>query len=692
MSTYLLLNWAILAVSLFNVVVMLWLGLTVLLNAEHYTGGVWLMGGGMLAGAAFFVSHTAIIGQEFTFNTDGLNFWWHIGWIPVIVIPAVWYVVILWYAGFWSTLTGQHPPLFFRHRPWLILMLGVVVVFVALLTLTRVLPDYEQMVAFNLSSGLMVGGFPLAFAALPVVMIACIVLSIDALQHPAPTTRLMGDVARQRSGPWLMRAAVMLLIVGLLVTAFIFLIVSRISVGGLRAVNFNAVALFDLLLSCLIAVAAFFIGQAIVSYEVFTGTALPRRGFFRQWRSMLLFAGVFALLVGGAIAVSLRPIYTLLGTVLLMIVLYALYSWRSFVERERLIKQLRPFVASQRLLTGLTGTDPADFGSQELFRTLCRDVLNTDRAALQPVGSLMPLIPLMRLDPAAPAPTLSTAPVLRDAPVRLSPVLTDGYEWAIPLRAERGQVGVLYIGGKRDGGLYTQEEIELAQAGGERVIDTLAGEHLARRLLELQRGRLAENRVTDMRTRRTLHDEVLPALHAAILQLSEVTGNDAAIRSLTEVHQQIARLIHQSQSAPVQVGGEVDLIRSLHRLIDDDFEGSFNAVTWETPDSLILSPLIGEVALGAAREVLRNASKHGRDEVAPRPLHLTIQIKRDEEGAWLTIQDDGIGFYAKPRDSDRGGNGLVLHSTLLTVIGGALSVDAPPEGGTRAVISLPPGQ
>ena len=57
------LNWAIMAVSLFNTILLLWLGMTVLLNAERRTWGVWLAGGGLLMGGAFFVSHSAILGH-----------------------------------------------------------------------------------------------------------------------------------------------------------------------------------------------------------------------------------------------------------------------------------------------------------------------------------------------------------------------------------------------------------------------------------------------------------------------------------------------------------------------------------------------------------------------------------------------------------------------------------------------------
>jgi hypothetical protein len=49
-----LLNFSILALSLFNTILLVWLGLTILLNAERRAWGVWLIGGGILAGAFFF--------------------------------------------------------------------------------------------------------------------------------------------------------------------------------------------------------------------------------------------------------------------------------------------------------------------------------------------------------------------------------------------------------------------------------------------------------------------------------------------------------------------------------------------------------------------------------------------------------------------------------------------------------------
>ena len=57
------LDWAVVAVSLANATLLTWLGLTVLLNAERRTWGIWLAGCGLLMGGAFFFSHSAILGH-----------------------------------------------------------------------------------------------------------------------------------------------------------------------------------------------------------------------------------------------------------------------------------------------------------------------------------------------------------------------------------------------------------------------------------------------------------------------------------------------------------------------------------------------------------------------------------------------------------------------------------------------------
>src|SRR3990172_1510199 len=108
------LDWATMAVSLFNTILLLWLGMTVLLNAERRTPGIWIAGSMLLTGSVFFLSHTIILASGLDEIRQSLNFWWHLGWFPVVILPYAWYGVMLWYTGLWSE---KDTPLRRRHLP-----------------------------------------------------------------------------------------------------------------------------------------------------------------------------------------------------------------------------------------------------------------------------------------------------------------------------------------------------------------------------------------------------------------------------------------------------------------------------------------------------------------------------------------------------------------------------------------------
>jgi len=119
MTKNLLLDWAVLAVSLFNTILLAWLGITVLLNSDRRRWGIWLSGGGLLLGALFFVSHTAVLGQGLLrLDLDSRFYWWLVAMVSAITLPFIWYVVMLWYAGYWE---DMHASLHRRQRPWLLL-------------------------------------------------------------------------------------------------------------------------------------------------------------------------------------------------------------------------------------------------------------------------------------------------------------------------------------------------------------------------------------------------------------------------------------------------------------------------------------------------------------------------------------------------------------------------------------------
>lgn len=687
------LDWAIIAVSLFNTILLLWLGLTVLLNADRRHWGVWLMGGGLLAGAIFFISHSAILGQELAMNLDGLNFWWRAGWFPVTVSPFAWYVAVLWYGGYWA---DRRSSLTRRHRGWLWLMAIWLAALIALMIVANPIPAYDQLVQLDLSGALSVRNIPLLFLLFPVWMVACILLSIDVLRRPAEAHHPNTETARRRSRPWLLGTAGALLAVSVVVAYFIVSVVIVLTEGRTSTIPLQTIAAYDLVLSLLIALSSLLVGQSIVSYELFTGRVLPRHSFLRHWRNAIILSAGYAALVGWSIAWPLRPIYSLLLATVLMGFFYALYSWRSFWEREQFVARLRPFVQSQGI-----SANPLHAGSSasDLLAALCRDLLGTAHALLIPLGSLAPLA----------GPALSYPATSQTEAVRLPRQLGAGmtpldreqyapYCWAISLWDERGLIGALLVGEKEDGGLYSQEELETAQATGERMVHLLAGEQMMRRLMELQRKRTSEQRVMDLRARRTLHDEILPSLHLALLQLHGADRQQPAIqeaqRTLTTAHQQIADLLANTQPAPARAPDPCEVVSALRALVAAEFAHSFEDVRWRgieaEHEAIYVDAVAGEVLLGAAREVMRNAASHGRGGKPDRPLHLEIGLDKQEEELVLTIQDDGVGLDAgKAMGSPAGsGNGLALHSTLLAMVGGYLTVESPVEGGTVVRIAV----
>jgi hypothetical protein len=161
------LDWATQAVSLFNAIILLWLGLTVLLNAERRTLGLWIAGGQLLMGAAFFLSHSIILGYGQSIFNPGVNFWWHLGWIPVVSLPYAWYGVMLWYAGFWSSSDSPgesdepaepgepgepDSPLRRRHRLWFALDSALAALIIGLLVFANPLPSFSQVAQLQLNA------------------------------------------------------------------------------------------------------------------------------------------------------------------------------------------------------------------------------------------------------------------------------------------------------------------------------------------------------------------------------------------------------------------------------------------------------------------------------------------------------------------------------------------------------------
>ena len=701
------LDWFTLAVSLFNTILLFWLGLTVLLNAERRTIGLFITSGTLLLGGAFFISHSAILGIGFFDLGEAFNFWLRLGFIPIIAIPFAWYAIMLWYAGFWDR---EQTGLRKKHRLRLIVITAMSVGMIALFAWANPIATITLTTRYDPADAVSIGGVPLIVIFYPLYIVLCIASSLNVLRHPNPSQRMMGDLARRRARPWLAATAIVLLIVTLLVTALMLWVTfsaSHSTIAEFYSSMLIVVAGFDLIIESLIGVSILLVGQAIVSYEVFTGKTLPRHGLVRQWRSAIILAIGFSALVSASLSLHLRPIYTLLISTFVIALFSALFSWRSFAERESYIQRLRPFVASQRLYEHLLAhPESLDDNTATTFRALCEDVLDTKLACLIPLGASAALAGESLVYPQKEREvlrsTLSRASEYDFAQrletlhsdqicVQIDPQKFNGASWAVPLWSERGLIGVLLLGEKNGGGLYAQEEIEIARATGERLIDMRASAETARRLLTLQRQRLAESQVMDRQTRRVLHDDILPNIHAAMLMLDNEKNIPPAITSLTNTHRQISDLLRGVPRAITLDVETLGLIGALQETMKNELGGAFDSVIWQIDPkteqrSQGMPPLTAEVLFCAAREAIRNAARYGRGAESASPLNLRIELN-GREGLTILIEDDGVGI--KSNSNERSGHGLSLHHTMMAIVGGSLNVESESAKFTRVILTLP---
>ena len=766
------LTWALVAVSLFNTILLLWLAMTLWLNAGRHSPGVAVAVAGLLLGCALFVSHSALLLSDTLRLTRSNTLWLAVGMTPAVILPYAWYGVLLWYNGYWA---AQESDLRRRHRKWLwlagailtigflcLVLLGLPYVPVAG-RLAPLVDPVRQIVKISFMD------IPLVAFGYPLYVLLCVALSLDVLRRPRLVRLLPGQTASHpwpagasqggQARPWLIAATSLLLAVGILVVLVMVWTITNTRVRGyyiLTPDKLEIIGCFDLVISALIATVTILVGQAITAYELFTGNILPRKGLAGQWRWAIVLAAGYGLLMGGALVWGLEPVHAVLLTALMMASFFALLGWRSHVEWEQAMRHLRPFVASQPWYEAIVGTivpnriastqiptdGPAegDRRPADPFSALCEDLLNTTVGHLVPAGPTAAFVS----PKSYPAGTESSAPALGPLAQRASedawlvlpvdPAEYGGAVWAVSLwrpgplaswpagasrdgpsrTGERGLIGVLLFGPRRDGGLYTQEQIDVARSVSERLLDDAASLALSQRLMQLQRERMAATQILDQSTRRVLHDEVLPLIHAATLSLAARAGAgpsqngqpaDAAIEQLSEAHAQISNLLRELPPAVAPEIARLGLMAALRRAVEVEFAHAFAEVTWRCDEGVeeqmaTLSPVAAETLYYAARELVRNAAKHahpapteqgrpaepGRAGDGPR---LEIEARTAGGQVQLTITDNGAGFKSEPG----AGQGLALHSTLMAIVGGSLSLETIPGQMTRVQLALPlPGE
>ena len=694
------------AVSIFNLILLLWLGLTILLNAQERNWGTYLAGSGFLVGAIFFLLHTAALNYSLDTLLENSPIWWLILAAPVGALPFGWMVLMLWYCGYWDETDS---PLRRRTR-WLF-------AFATALTVCQLAVVWVGLPRF--------GASPFTYAEqnnitqflslrlllwlYPTFLLTCTGTALLALLRPMPPASWSREASQKRARPFLLGSSVVQLSVSLAVACALvfFAVVGNTSelynLAGSRTSLYNIAGALaqwldatDFALCAGISLAVMLLGKAVVSFEIFTGKVLPRRGFWRQWRAVVLLAAIYSALIATSLGFDVAGIYPLLLSTCLLGVILAIFSHRAYTDRARATANLAPFVASGHLLGGLLAGDETQLRAaiDEPFRALCEDVLNAGRAMLVARGDIAPLFGAPRFYPtnmpAVPA-WLELAARWGDANDVQSLPDGCGMDYLVPL-GQNGTIGALLLGPRRDGGLYTLEEIEIARAAGEHLLDSGAGATLAARLVALQRQKVAHVVTLDRGARRSLHDDILPLLHAALL------FPDEAAEKITAAHKGISDLLRELP-APLPLEKRA-FFEALQHEIENEMAGQFDEVRWQiAPDaeraSEQLPPFLASTFYFAAREAIRNAARHGRGDDTARRLNLEIGATY-ENALKISIADDGVGAaqsqsQSAPTHETHGGSGsgLSLHAALLAVAGGNLSIEHPSDGGTRVEMSLP---
>lgn len=691
MSGQLILDWPALALSLFNAFLLSWLGFTIILEADRRAFGVWFSAEGLFLGAAFFIAHTAILRNGWQWDNPMLDFWWRVGWWPLILSPFAWYCVILWYSGFFDDPVSD---LHRRQAIWFGLSLVCTAGLLFWMIIANPLPDLGGR-AFDLS------GFLVLAILFPIYIIACIILSLDAILRPGPTARFLGNEARRQARPWLTASTLVLLMVCLLVAFALIWGIQTFTGDYERNVitvsSFLPLTGLDVIIELLISIAIFLIGQAAMVYEIFSSNPLPRNGLRKRWTYAIWAGGIFSVLLSIILFVFPRSDLAYLLFIPFLAGAMTFQNHQAVKDREIEARQLRsltsPLHTYDRIFSE-TGYKNNASDSLLEFDQICGELLGTDRAALQPVGFLASFLPTEIYYPRTEwnrnTPIESPEYNEREPiPIRLKTEKIPGLLWAVPLISARGLDGWFFFGSKNGGGFYTIEEIEITRSAIERWMDNQAAAEIARRLVDLRRQRLGETRLLDQKARRVLHDDVLPILHTALL--ADPQGKSAA--QITTAHQLISRLLRDAPPAPPAAIARDGLMPALRQIAEREAEILQNKLVLDVdPEAERISSRVtdeaAETVYYAFRECLRNIQKHS-GQTASGELNIHVSLKAGRILQFIIENSQPVLRSNSAEDHEFSGHGLALHNAMLAVFGGGMRIEQTATGMVRTIINLP---
>ncbi len=207
----------------------------------------------------------------------------------------------------------------------------------------------------------------------------------------------------------------------------------------------------------------------------------------------------------------------------------------------------------------------------------------------------------------------------------------------------------------------------------------------------LERSQAVARTEERVRLSRDLHDELggeltgIALLVASLLKKLEEDGSPYAERAgaiaarMDVAHQRVREIAHGL--LPVDTGPD-GLANALIAMANDctATHGTCHCRVFSHPPIRLDDPTIASHLFHIAREATTNALRHAA------PSIITISVAKDEHHVRLEIVDNGTGF---PKEPSKGGRGLATMHERARELGGQLSVQPRPEGGTTVTCEIP---
>ncbi|EMY13230.1 putative membrane protein [Leptospira weilii str. Ecochallenge] len=588
----------------------------------------------------------------------------------MILIPFGWFFIVVWFLGFLRE--KRIYKIFF----WLLIASQVFAVIFFFI--------WSRKFSINVSLFNFWNKVPFSFRLSYLVYILfCIVIPIFALFSFRISKSILPEVARNKAVPYL--KIVSLLLFGVFVLVFFLFIGGGIGIiqDPVFQSDNDPRSFYGFLIGIqiLAGIAILVLGQALISYEIFTGRILPKISLRKEWRNAIL----------GALLLSL---FYLMSSVLRFsnIQLFLTGSYVYCISRTFLLKKNKELRLEKNSILGsiLSAEEFSENISsntkglrekfQKSFDILCSDILESSSALFineSRIPFITDVILTYGLESETQNPnTFKNMNIIfdRDNIAYLEGENSSNFALCLKVVSDHSGDGLLFLGQKAGGGLYAEEEIETAKAAVSWMLSSLFMESNSMVLSSLQRKHMEEQRISDYKTRQILHDEILPEIHSSILILSQIKNESASleqIQLLTNLHKRVSSFLRELPDTSLEIA-RLGLIDALMRLIGSEFEISW--FHWSYDQTLkdrfpISKPETLEILFYACRESIRNAVKYSGEGNRKK-----ISISFEERNGIL-IQIRNSIERKENNFIESAGQGLRIHSALLKIFGGYLTLE-----------------